>query len=237
MRHLVLLTLALCSGCASYVTPGGPAPLTSWPATPAAAVVPTPRAPTVVALVRVQAADYSPASATVGAAGERYTVVDDPPADALDLGAQAAAWPLVSRIVALPSSSLASAHESVEALRLAAARGQADVLLAYTLDTRFGPATAPWAPRTPLPLGAPPPAGTRISTTASALLIDVRTGYRYGWVHADAGSAELGTAWDSPQALERRRGDTELTAVRALLAAAARHWSDIVIGQTGWRRD
>ena len=70
--------------------------------------------------------------------------------------------------------------------RLSAAQIQADVLLVYTLDTSFRIQGRGYGPLAAISLGVVPDRDAYITSTASALFIDVRTGFVYGVAEATA---------------------------------------------------
>ncbi|MFA5940452.1 MAG: hypothetical protein WC809_13930 [Sinimarinibacterium sp.] len=229
MRLLLLLTLTLCAGCASYATPGGPAPLATMNAADAEAVAaarPTLSFPVSINLVRIQAADYESFSAE-RLAGGSFSVVAPAELAAPQALRAVAQWPLVSAVEVLRPALLPARLESLDDLRLAAAKNLADVLIVYTVDTRFESGGVGLAPRAELSLGKSPSPNAAVASTASALLIDVRTGYRYGMAQANARVDDLADAWMSAAALDRTRVDTERQAVIALLSEAQKIWNGI----------
>lgn len=235
MRRLAPVTLVLCAGCASYDAPGGPAPLGALAAGVAPAhelVQPAPGVPVRVSHVRIQAADYESLTAQPVAAG-RFSVAPD----AIDREAlqPLLQWPLVAEAEPLRAALLPAELDSLDDLRLAAAKSLADVLLVYTVDTRFEAEGRSVEPLDDVPLGAEAGADARIISTASAVLVDVRTGYPYGTARGSARLVDIADAWSSASALDRRRLDAERQALAALVADAERLWN-AVAGQSGFSR-
>lgn len=217
LRQAAFCALAICAGCARYTTPGGPAPLAQL-APAGSAAQPTLSLPATFSVVRVQAADYRSASA-LRIAGGAFSLITEPQTPVLDA---VAGWPQVERAAALPRSLLPPELGTLDDLRLAAVKDLADVLLVYTLDTRFEAGGQPIAPLDTVSPDRAPGAEPRILTRASALLLDARTGFRYGAADADAAMDALD--WRSAEALERQRRDAEQRALDALLAHLLTQW-------------
>lgn len=229
LRSLALLTLLLCAGCAGYATPGGPAPLpalASAGTSAASAAQPTMSFPISLQLIRLQAADYRSFSIGTLASGSFSAVTSAELATPQRLHALAQ-WPLVADVQALRGESLPQQLETLDDLRLAAAKNLADVLIVYTIDTRFESGGESLAPLAELSLGKAPAQETHIQSVASALLLDVRTGYPFGTVQASARVDDLDGAWLTAAALDRKRIDAEQQAFAALLTEAGKLWAGV----------
>jgi hypothetical protein len=112
-------------------------------------------------------------------------------------------------------------------LRAAAAAVHADMLLLYTLDTAFTTEDG-MRPLTVLTLGLFPTKNVRLNTTASALLLDTRTGYVYGVAEASADGSQIANAWTSGDAADQARRRTERKAFARLVGAFGDAWADVV---------
>lgn len=228
MRSLITVLALLCAACATYVTPGGGAPLQQLNRADIAegsARQPAPQLPASVAMVRLQASPYRSYTAE-GRGSGRFSVIAEssaPPPAALQTVSR---WPSVESATALQSAWLPERLESLDDLRGAAAKMQADVLLVYTVDTRFELAGKPLAADASIPLGAKGEGPVAIRSKASLAFVDVRTGYVYGAVDGEARIDAADTA--SREALDRQRLNVENDAVTRLLAAAAETWSGLV---------
>lgn len=228
MRHLLVLVAIFCAGCASYRTPGAataPAQLDRADAAEIAARQPSPQFPLKIGVVRVQAAHYQSNSAAGLGAG-RFSVLD--PQELLrDAQLRAISqWPSVAGAAAVDPGLLPARLDAMDDLRLAAAKMQADVLLVYTVDTRFLSKTQPYAPGSKLSLGKAPDAPS-IATEAAAVFVDVRTGFVYGAMQA-AKSAPVGAAWNAAKTLDAKRLDVEAQTFSALLEEADKIWGGLV---------
>ena len=73
-----------------------------------------------------------------------------------------------------------------------------------------------------------PDRDAKVTSTASALFIDVRTGFVYGLADATAKASQLTNAWDSADAVDRKRLDAERQAVQELVGNLGITWSGIV---------
>jgi hypothetical protein len=116
---------------------------------------------------------------------------------------------------------------SEQDLRQIAARLQADMLLVYTFDTQFyvhDYAT----PVTVISLGLSPNKQAKVTTTASALLIDTRSGYIYGLAEATAESTQLTNAWSSEDAVDDSRLRTERASFEKLVGSVEKTWTGVV---------
>lgn len=228
MRLFVGIAAALiCAGCASYTTPGGPAPLAELAGTDAADLAtrqPSPDFPASIGVVRVQAAGYRSASVR-GFGKGRYSLVttqellDAPRLDAM------ARWTAVSAVKPIDPALLPEQLESLDDLRLAAAKLQLDVLLIVTVDTSLSTDGQKSAAGAALKLGKPA-SDAAIDVQARAQFMDVRTGYVYGGAEASARAADP-AAWAAVPSLDRLRLDTERQAVATLLGQAEQVWSGI----------
>jgi hypothetical protein len=66
-----------------------------------------------------------------------------------------------------------------------------------------------------------------ITATASALFIDVRSGFIYGVAESTARKTGLTNIWNSGSMIDRKRIEAESEAVTGLVDQAARTWSGI----------
>jgi hypothetical protein len=228
-----LAGLALLSGCASYVPPSGRADFAvfgsssmkeSFAAKPAAVF------PAGMAMVRVQAPRYHSyyTEREGGVHGEgRYSVVmvkefeDD-----ADLQ-RIARLPEIGGLITLNKLLLPEKLDSDRELREAAARLKADMVLLYTMDTSFHENDAARA-LTVITLGLSPTRRVYVHVTASALLIDTRTGFIYAALEANEKRQTLTNAWESSESADRARRDAEQAAFKALVGEFEKTWPQVV---------
>lgn len=221
------MSLLFCAGCASYTTPGGPVKLAeiSRVDDEMASRQPSPKFPASIGVVRVQAPRY--ASASTGSYGKgafslvtAQELIGDPQLAAIG------GWASVGKVQTLDPNLLPSKFDSLDDLRLAAAKLQIDVLLVTTVDTVFAAGGKTFGPSADFKLGKSG-SDAAIRSTASAVFIDVRTGFSYGEAQAGAQATDLAAAGASDKSLDKLRLDTERQAFDAFLAEAQTTWAGI----------
>jgi len=233
MRHtaMLIVTLALfAGGCASYRTPGGGADLSGireHDVREAFAREAGAQFPAQVAVARVQSPGYFNRY-NEGYGQGRYSVVTtrdvESDADVRRLGA----LPQVAGLAPLNRLVLPTQLDSISDLRRAAAQVRADMLLVYTLDTSFRVKGKDIAPLRTFSLGVISSDDTRVLTTASAMLVDVRTGYVYGLAESTARREKSTNAWTSGLVVDEFRKQTEAEAFGKLVDELAALWPRIV---------
>jgi len=227
---LLLAGLSSVTGCASsYVVPGRAADMNVFldpdlrQAYARQAASPLPAR---IAVVRVQEPGYR--SHTADGYGQgRYSVVTVRDVEDDDGARRIGALPDVAGVVALNRLVLSSSLQTDRELRVAAARLGADMLLIYTFDTGYRVADG-LRPLTVVSLGLFPTKVAHVTTTASALLMDVRTGYVYGSAETTSRRSPLANAWTSADAVDGSRRTTERDALGKLVTDFERIWPQIV---------
>lgn len=233
---LVLLTaivlVAGLAGCgASYVTPAAGIDLSSFTESDIQALMdrePVAPFPARVAVARVQASGYRSYSGEAYGYGS-YSVVITRDIETDEHFAKIAAWPMVSHIATLNRLLIPRQLESDKELRLAAARLKADILLMYTIDTTFRIRDHDIGPLGIITLGFLPNQESMVTTTASAAIYDVRTGFVYGIAEATAKHKQMSSIWTSQDAIDETRKRTETDAFESLLDELAKTWTLIII--------
>jgi hypothetical protein len=225
--------LAALGGCAqSYIVPGARADLQAFAPVAiqeAFAAKPSAPFPAALALVRVQGPAYTNwhLGPTGVPAGGRYSVVttreveDDAQFDRLRQ------LPQVDGVTGLSRMLLPDHPGSEKDLREAAARLHADLLLVYTFDTAFFDQDDA-RPLTAISLGFLPTRRIAVTTTASALLIDTRTGYVYSTYEATKRSDTRASVWGSQEAADTARRDNEHAAFGDLVESMAGSWPKLM---------
>lgn len=229
-RVMLIGFIVVLSGCAaSYVTPGGPVKLADINRTDIAEVAsrkPSPNFPARLALARVQAPQYKSYTSDSYGTG-RYSVVTtqelltDEQMDAMSK------WPSMAGIGPLNRLLLPERLDSLDDLRVSAAKLQADILLVYTIDTSFKVQGRNYAPFSILSLGIVPDRDAYITSTASALFTDVRTGFIYGLSEATSRATGLTNVWRSSSTVDLKRQETEQEAFKLLLPQLEKTWTGI----------
>lgn len=175
---LVVLSLA---SCATYTTPGRPADLGTFTNPKVKkAYVPRPamRFPANIAVVRVQEGGYR-SHTDKGHGQGAYSVVTTRDIEREGDVDKLQKLPGIQGIAKLNRLLLPQSLNSDEDLRVAAAKLQADAILIYTISTEFR-SNDVIPPLTILSLGLLNIERYEIRSSASAVLMDTRTGYIYG---------------------------------------------------------
>jgi hypothetical protein len=229
MKILALFLALLCAGCASYVTPGGSVDLNDIDRpeiAEAAARKPSPHFPARLAVVRVQASGYYSYS-NEGWGDGRFSVLTSQELLGDDAVQSIERWPSLAGVIPVNRLLLPAKFQSLDDLRLAAAKVQADVLLVYTLDTSFRVLGRRYSPLSPISLGLVPDRDAHVTATASSAFIDVRTGFIYGLAEGSSQISGLTNLWSTGATIDRKRLEAEREAFGKGLAAAATTWAGI----------
>ena len=232
------LLLAIAAGCSEYVAPGRGASLdqlapearreaTDVNLRAAFDRKPLANFPASIAVARIQAPGYRSYTAQ-GWGNGRYSLITTRDIEKPEQFDKLAALPMVQGIAPIGRLSISSPdlRSDVE-LRQAAAQLQADMLLIYTIDTAFYVRDMA-TPLTVISLGLSPNKEARITTTASAVLLDTRTGYIYGSAEATDRSDRLANAWTSDDAVDMSRLKTESAAFDKLVIDLQKMWPGVV---------
>lgn len=229
--YLFALALTLLAGCATnYVTPGAPANLAAINRPEIRELVerkPAPQFPARLATIRVQAGGYRSHSLQ-GIGTGKLSVVTVRELMSEALLSTISEWPQVAAIAPINRLLLPAHLETVDDLRLAAAKVQADMLLVYTVDTSFRVQGKWFSSLAILSLGLAPDREARVTATASALLVDVRTGFIYGLAESTAKAKQLTNAWSSADTVDNQRLAAEREAFHDLVQAMGSTWQQIV---------
>jgi len=243
MRYAILVVWAMVlAACGeAYTTPGGAADFSQLGLTPQekAALTdssvqrildkkPLATFPATLAIARVQAADYESYSYRNGPrAYGAYAVITtrdiekDADFDAI------ARLPRVAAVAGMKRILLSQNMNSDLDLRTAAAKLHANLLLFYTLDTTFSTDTA-LRPLEVISLGLVPNKNAKVTTTASAVLMDVSNGYVYGAYEATEKDNQLASAWTNDDALDQVRQRTERKAFESLIRQFTSEWPTVL---------
>ena len=218
------------SGCASYTTPGGPVDLADIQSADIKELMSREAAatfPASVAFVRVQSAGYQSQTAETYGAG-RYVVLTNRELMSDARIEELSKWDAVRGVSPLSRLLIPSRLNSIDDLRTASASLKADVLIVFTLDTSFRVDGKSIGPLSVISLGLMRDRETVVNTTASAVVVDVRTGFVYGVAEATASEKQTTNAWDTTNAADQGRLNTEREAFDGLLRELARTWTSIV---------
>jgi len=240
MRNLgvvTLLGLVLSCGCARYVTPGTRADLAALTAPnlqAAFAAEPAAAFPASIAAVRIQSSDYTNHYLRThgGKHGHgRYSVITTREVEEQTQFERLARLPQIAGLIGLSTLLLPEQLTSESDLRTAAARLKADMLLLYTFQTSYY-TDDPAKTLTYISLGLSPNQKVKVSVTASAILIDVRTGFVYGAVEASERRDRLTNAWQNHDSADAARRDAEKVAFDKLVREFEALWPTLVSRHT-----
>ncbi len=232
---LTLVTFSLVGCGISYVTPGGGADLSSLteasltesdirdildrkPASPF---------PARLAVVRIQAPGYRCYRLKSYGHGH-YSIVTTKDIETDKHFDQLGRLPMISSVVPLNQILLPANLKSDKELRMAAAHLHTDLLFVYTLNTVFRVKDHNIGPLGLITLGFLPNHEAQVTTTASAVVFDVRTGFVYGLAEATAREKQFTSAWTSSDAIDDSRRKAETNAFEQLLDDFAVTWKGIV---------
>jgi len=234
---VVALTATLIAGCAKYTTPGGGVAIPNLSQTDAdistvLKVEPAAPFPARLAVARVQASGYaSPSNRCYGAG--RYCVVTTRDIEPEDSFEKLARLPQIAGLALVNRLLLPDRLESTKDLRLAAATLKADMLLIYSLDTGFSVDSTDIGPLAIISVGFLPNKKAKVTSTASAAIFDVRTGFLYGVAEATAVEQQRATMWSSASAIDRARRRAEADAFGKLVGEIGRLWNGVVDTHAG----
>lgn len=240
---LVLISMATLTGCASqYATPGRAADFKAMgfnrEAQTDAGVAQTlskqPLAsfPTGIAAVRVQAPDYHSDTAERFGSGNYCVITTRDVEKDGDWERLRKDLPMVTGIAPINRLLLPQQLNSDLELRQAAAALHADVLLIYTIDTTFH-VEDHLAPLTVVTLGLSPNQTVQMVSTASAVLMDTRNGYLYGYSEATQKGIQLTSGWTTEAAVKDARKRTESQVFAKLVDGLRGTWQGVVSNYAG----
>jgi hypothetical protein len=230
---LLALALGVLAGCSTYIPPGAKADLDAF--APASiregfAVKATAPFPAAIAAVRVQAPTYTnhylkQNGGTYGSG--RYSIITTREVEDEAQFNRISALPQVAGIVSINRMLLPQKLEADREIREAAARLQADLVFLYTFDTSFFD-TDIAKPLTVITLGLSPTRKINVTTTASALLLDTRTGYVYSAYEVTQRADTRSTSWGSQDAADETRQRNERASFQKLMDEFVTAWPKVL---------
>jgi hypothetical protein len=233
MRWLVLGFVALFAGCATYVPPGAKADLqmfAPYDIRQGFEVPATNPFPASIAVVRVQESGYRnrylARSGVVHGTG-KYSVVLTREAGEDQQVERVSHLDQVAGVVSLNRMLLPDRLDGDRAIRTAASRLQADLVLLYTFDTSFYDMNSSKLLST-ITLGAAPTRKIYATTTCSALLLDTRTGYIYSAYEVTERGDARASWWRSEDSADEMRRKNEQEAFRKLADEMVSTWPTVL---------
>jgi hypothetical protein len=183
--------------------------------------------PARIAVVRIQDSGYQSYGNTGYGTGA-FSVVTTRDIETDEQFDRLSSLPDVAGLATLNRLLLPSTLNSVKDLRLGAASLHADMLWLYTFDTSFRITGKSYGPLTAITLGFLPNKEAWVTTTASCVLYDVRTGYIYGLSEASHTSSHIASTWSKSQAIDNARLETEKKAFSKLIDQFTATWNGIL---------
>jgi hypothetical protein len=231
-RSLCFALLSLIAGCATYQTPGAGVNVgnLSKADEDIAALMKREAAapfPARMALARVQSTGYYSRGNSCYGKGQ-FCIVTTRDVESESDVERLQRLPMMGGIAAMSRILVPSELKSIKDLRLAAATLKTDLLLVYSIDTRFNVESTEIGPLGLISLGMLPNKKAHVRTTASAALFDVRTGFVFGAAEATATEQQRATFWSSEDAIERSRLKTEAEAFQKMLGEFEKLWKGVV---------
>lgn len=229
VRFVMICLLAVLGGCASYTTPGGSVELSALADDSINELMskkPAALFPANIAVARVQAPKYQ--SYRIDSFGTgRYSVVTAREVETEEDFIQLGRMPNVAGVAPLSRILLPTKLDRIKALREAAARLKADILLIYSFDTAFHAGEQKFLPLNVIALGFLKNKEVSVTTTVSAAFFDVRTEYLYGLAEATAKESKSASVWGTADAIDSLRVQTERLAFQRLIPEIEKAWIGI----------
>jgi hypothetical protein len=241
IRFILMAMIAFtATGCASYTVPGPAArletfgvvspadreQLTDYGVRQVLELKPLATFPANLCVARVQGGDYRNYYCRSYGRGA-YSVVTTRDVETDEHYQRLAGMPMVQGVAPMNRLLLPADLRSDRELRQAAARLHAQVLLVYTFDTQFYDENNA-SPLDVVTLGFGAHKKVRITSTASAALLDVRNGYVYGVAESTARHEQDTRSWNNEAKADESRRRAEAEAFDGLVDELAKTWSGVV---------
>lgn len=234
MKSLVLAACcaALLAGCSTYRTPGAGVALGAITEADGDIATAFQREPAVqfpaqLAVARVAGAGYWSRSNS-GYGGGAYSIVTTRDIETDASLARLGRMPRIAAVAPVSRLLVPIQLQSTRDLRIAAAQLRADVLLIYTIDTRFRTETTELGPLQTVALGFLPSKKAVVNATCAFMIVDVRTGFIYGTGETTASEDQRSNVWGTDSAIEEARLRAERRAFEDGLGEVETLWASIV---------
>lgn len=230
-------------GChaAEYATPGPPADMSVFNAAQAKtsdlaireafAAEPLATFPASIAVARVQGSGYRNHARNDGYGSGAYSVVTQREVEKDEHYEKLRSLTGVKGVATMNRLLVSSNLQTDRELRAAAASLKADLLLVYTFDTKFDSEQYAGVVSV-VTLGLFPTKVESVRSTASAVLLDTRTGYVHALAEGTGDAGQLANAWTSEEAAEDARLRAEGRAFEGLIASFEKAWPGVLAANT-----
>lgn len=227
---LVAGMAALLGACSHYTTPGAGVPLgaiSDGDISEALSRQPAATFPARMAVARIASADYRSGSNAAFGSGA-FGIVTTRDIETDESFERLGRMPEVAAVAPVSRLLIPAQLRGIRDLRTAAAQLRADVLLIYTIDTRFRTETAQLGPLQTIALGFLPSKKAVVTSTCAFMVVDVRTGFVYGTGETTATEDQRSNVWGSESAIEAARLRAERSAFEQGLGEVERLWASVV---------
>lgn len=223
--------VALMQGCATYTTPAAGvniSALTDDDIAELMSVEPASTFPARIAIVRVQASGYV-SRTNSGFGSGRYSVVTTRDIEDEADFKRIANLEKVTALAPLSRLLLTPETNTIKDFRRSAAQLKTDLLLIYSVDTRFYVESTPLGPLSAITLGFLPNKKAYVSATTSGVLVDVRTGFIYGVAEASGREEQRTTFWNSQDAIDKARMNAEKASFKSFVGEFETLWKNTLL--------
>jgi hypothetical protein len=178
-------------------------------------------------LVRVQAQDYQSYTIKAQSGEGKYRIItvreieEDKDYERIRL------MPQVASVGTLNALLIKENFNTDKELRLAAAALQPDMLFVYTIETVFT-SQDDLTPLSVVTLGLSPTVWVHMTSTASGILMDTRTGFLYGAVEASDKHKQQTSWFTNQNTIDQSRRITERNAFEKLVVEFEKLWPEVV---------
>lgn len=228
LAMVLTVSIVLIQGCATYTTPAAGvniSSLTDGDIAELMKIEPASEFPARIAVARVQASGYI-SRTNSGYGSGRYSVVTTRDIEDESDFEKLSSLEMVGGIAPLGRLLLPPNLDSIKDLRLSAARLKTDLILIYSVDTAFHVEGTPLGPLSAITLGFLPNKKAFVSSTTSGALIDVRTGFVYGVAEATEREEQRTTIWNSQDAIDEARMNSEKASFRSFVGEFEKLWKN-----------
>ncbi len=232
---VVLVAALAAAGCTYYRTPGegiSIATITDADIVEAMKRVPAATFPARLAVVRVQASNYSSYTAQGYGTG-RFSVLTTRDIETEADFARLGVLPGIAALATMNRLLLPGSLDSARDMRIAAAQLKADIVMLYTIDTSFRTDTTQIGPLQLVSLGFFPNKKAKVQSTCAVAFIDTRTGFIYGVAESTAVDDQRSDLWNKEEAIEKARVRAERAAFTGALGEVEKVWPSIVAAHGG----
>ena len=238
MKRFAMVACVLMLGaCSTYTTPGAGVSLSAISENEGDIAAAFRREPAVVfpaqmAVVRVASPGYRSGSNESMGTGA-FAVVTTRDIETDESFMRLGAMPQVSAVAPISRLLVPANMGSIRDLRSSAAQLKADVLLIYTVDTRFRTESAQLGPLQTIALGFLPSEKAVVTATCAFMIVDVRTGFIYGTGESTVTEDQRSNIWGTAGAIEAARLTAERRAFENSLGEVAELWVSVVATHAG----